>query len=104
MAEKTPADVGFPAEMNWRVSLLQAWIQRKWGQSYADRGVRALLHRLNRSFTCPTDTLAKADSVEHEPFRQPFRKRQIELVLGSVDRFLFQDESMIRDDQALPRT
>ncbi len=104
IVEKTPADVGFPAEMNGRAPLLQAWIRHEWDQSYSDRGVRALLYRLNMSFTCPTDTLAKADPVKQEAFRQTFRKLQIQWVLGSVDRLWFQDESMIRDDQALIRT
>ncbi len=45
IVEKTPADVGFPAEMNWRAPLLQEWIRREWDQSYSDRGVRALLLR-----------------------------------------------------------
>ena len=104
IVEKTPADVGFPAEVNWRAPLLQEWLRREWDQSYSDRGVRALLYRLNMSFTCPTYTLAKADPVKQEAFRQTFRKLQIQWVLGSVDRLWLQDESMIRDDQALTRT
>ena len=36
IVEKTPADVGFPAETNWRAPLLQEWIHREWGQSLND--------------------------------------------------------------------
>ncbi len=37
-----PADVGFPAEMNWTGPLVRAWIQQTFQVEYTDRGVRAL--------------------------------------------------------------
>ena len=100
---KTPADVGFPAKMNWTSPMIQNWIERKFGIAYSDRGTRELLCRLELRFTKPTYTFAKADPVKQEAFVQAFEAYK-KLLNGEVDRFLFIDESMIRDYQALSRT
>lgn len=67
---KTPEEVGFPAEMNWTSPLVQAWIEKEFGVVYADRSVRALLYRLDFSFTAPTYRLAKADPEKKTVFEQ----------------------------------
>lgn len=72
IVDKKPADVGFPAEMNWTSFLVQDWIKQAFGVEYTDRGVRKLLHRLGFSYTKPTYTLAKANPEKQEAFKQEF--------------------------------
>lgn len=74
IVEQTPADVGFPAEMNWNSFLIKEWIKREFGISYTDRGVRKVLHRLGFSYTKPTYTLAKADPEKQEAFKHEFEE------------------------------
>jgi transposase len=70
--ERRPADVGFPAEMNWNAPLIREWIEREYDVIYAERGVRKLLCRLGFSYTKPTYTLAKADPEKQAAFREEF--------------------------------
>lgn len=69
---QTPDQVGFPARMNWNSTLARQWINNNFGIEYSARGILDLLHRLNLSFTRPTYTLAKADSIKQEQFKQDF--------------------------------
>ena|GEM_PF-883267 len=43
---QTPADVGFPAKMNWTSPIIRKWIEQEFGVVYSDRGARELLYRL----------------------------------------------------------
>jgi transposase len=72
VTEKTPADVGFPAEMNWTAPLVCTWIEKEFQVKYSNRGTNWLLQRLGFSHTRPTYTLAKADPDKQEEFRQEF--------------------------------
>ena len=99
-----PADVGFPAEMNWTGPLVQAWIKQQFNVEYTERGVRALLYRLDLRWTQPTYVLAKADPLKQQAFVLEFDELKQALEAGQIDRILFQDESMIRDYQAIQRT
>lgn len=74
VTEKRPADVGFPAQMNWTSFLARDWIERQWGVVYQPRAVRQILHRLGLSFTKPTYTLAKADPVRQAAFKEEFER------------------------------
>lgn len=65
-----PADVGFPAKMNWTAPMIGKWIEQQFGVVYSERGTRELLYRLQLSFTTPTYTLAKADPIKQEAFKQ----------------------------------
>ncbi len=67
-------------------------------------GVRHLLYRLGFACTRPTYTLAKADPEKQAAFREAFERQRERLLDGDIDRILFEDESMIRDDQAVQRT
>ncbi|WP_431305983.1 IS630 family transposase [Mesobacillus subterraneus] len=104
IVEKKPADVGFPAEMNWTSFLVRDWIKQTFDIVYTDRGVRKLLTRLGFSYTKPTYTLAKADPQKQAMFKQENLKRLKKMMNDEIDRILFQDESMIRDYQALAHT
>lgn len=70
--EKKPADVGFPANMNWTSGLVRDWIHKQFQVEYSERGARELLYRLGFSFTRPTYTLAKSDPEKQEAFKQEF--------------------------------
>lgn len=72
IVEKTPADVGFPANMNWTAPLVRDWVQKHFQVEYSDRGARELLYRMGFSYTRPTYTLAKADPEKQEAFKQEF--------------------------------
>lgn len=72
IVDKSPADVGFPAKMNWTAPIVRKWIEQEFSVSYSERGARELLYRLELSFTTPTYTLAKADPVKQEAFKQEF--------------------------------
>jgi len=61
------------------------------------------LHRLGLSYTRPTYTLAKADPQKQEEFKKDFEFLK-NLLDGKIDHILFEDESMIRDYQAITKT
>ncbi len=104
IVDKTPVDVGFQARMNWTAPIIRKWIEQEFNVTYCERGTRELLYRLKLSFTKPTYTLAKADPVKQEAFKAEFGIVKKKLIYGEIDRILFEDESMIRDYQALSRT
>lgn len=62
-----------------------------------------VLYRLNLSYIRPTYVLAKADKKKQEQFKNNFEELKKHLD-GLVDTILFQDESMIRDYQAIQKT
>ncbi len=70
------------------------------GGVYGPRGSGALDLR----WTQPTYVLAKADPVKQKAFVLQFGELKQALEAGQIDRILFQDESMIRDYQAIQRT
>jgi transposase len=72
IVNNTPKDVGFPNNMNWTSPIIRTWIKNEFGVTYSDRGTRALLYRLNLSYTAPTYTLKKADPAKQELFRLQF--------------------------------
>ncbi|ANS48317.1 hypothetical protein BT246_29550 [Bacillus thuringiensis] len=70
IASKLPVDVGFLAKYSWTLSIIASFIKREWNASYTLRGVSRLLHDLGLSYTKPTYTLAKADPVKQQEFRE----------------------------------
>jgi transposase len=74
VTDQTPADQGFPVQMNWTSPLVRKWIEQKWEIRYSDRGTRDLLYRLELRFTKPTYTLAKADPQKQEEFKEHFQE------------------------------
>lgn len=74
IVNKTPVDVGFPAKMNWTAPMIRKWIEQEFNVQFSERGTRDLLYRLKLSFTRPTYTLAKADPVKQEAFKQVFEE------------------------------
>lgn len=70
---------------------------------YSHREMADVLYRTDLSFTRPTYTLAKADPQKQEHFKQDFEILK-NLLDGNIDHILFEDESMIRDYQAIQKT
>lgn len=56
------------------------------------------------SFTKPTQTLAAADPIKKQQFVDETFPELKKDETGEIARLLFEDESMIRDYQALQRT
>jgi transposase len=46
---KRPADVGFEAKYTWTLKLATHYIEREFGQTFSERGLSLLLHRLGFS-------------------------------------------------------
>ncbi len=61
-----------------------------------------VLHKLNLNYTRPTYVLGTADKVKQENFKIDF-ETQKNLINGDVDHIFFEDESMIRDYQAIQK-
>ena len=62
-----------------------------------------LLHRIKVSYTRPTYSLAKADPEKQEKFREELESIK-KLLNDDIDVILYEDESMIRDYQAIMKT
>jgi len=103
-AEQTPQEVEFLAEMNGTGPIVWRWIRQACGVEFPERGVWHLLNRMGFSCTRSTDTLAKDDLERQATFRDTFGEQRIRLLHGDIDHRLFEDESIIHDDQAIQRT
>jgi transposase len=101
---KTPVDVGFPVQMNWTAALIRDWIKQEFDVNYSVGGVKDLLKRLNFTYTRPTYVLAKADVEKQEAFKEEFEEVKKRAALDENVVVLFEDESMIRDYQAIGAT
>jgi len=99
-----PADVGFTATYNWTAKIVKEYIQKTFNVNYSISGVTTLLHRLGFSYTRPSYTLKKADPEKQEQFKKEFNDLKKKLIDDEFARILFEDESMIRDYQAICRT
>ncbi|MFD1413732.1 IS630 family transposase [Oceanobacillus jeddahense] len=104
VSTKVPADVGFTARYNWTLSLITQFVKNKWDISYSLRGMLRLLHSLGLSYTRPTYTLEKADPEKQKEFTDTTFPTLKKLVNEEIHHILFEDESMIRDYQAIQRT
>lgn len=69
---KTPADMGFTANLNWTAGIVAEYILKEFNIHFTVKGATLLLKRLNLSFTRPTYTLANADTKKQEQFRKEF--------------------------------
>ncbi|MCL4352034.1 MAG: winged helix-turn-helix domain-containing protein [Firmicutes bacterium] len=87
--------------MNGAAPLVQRFIKNRCGVTFSERGVRHRLYRLGFACTPPTYTLAKADPDKQTAFRETFEGQRQRLLRSDIDRILFEDESMIRDYQAI---
>ncbi|MEW9106946.1 winged helix-turn-helix domain-containing protein, partial [Paenibacillus sp.] len=102
--DHVPHEVGYTAKFNWTLGFMASYILREFGPSYAIRGVSKLMHRLDMSYTKPIYTLEAADEEKQKEFVEGTFPGLKNFDNGEIDHLLFEDESMIRDYQALQRT
>jgi hypothetical protein len=96
--------VGFKSKFNWTLEIIAAYIKQEFGHEYSLRGVSKMMHRLGLSYTKPTYTLAAADEEKQKEFAENTFPEVKKYDNGEIDHILFEDESMIRDYQALQYT
>ena len=99
ISTQTPeeADVGIFA--NWTSSLACKFAEERFGVVFSDWRMRNLFDRVGLSYTT-TYTLEKANPEKQEQFKKDFETLK-KLLNNDVARILFEDESMIRDYQAV---
>ncbi|MGL4874235.1 MAG: IS630 family transposase [Clostridium sp.] len=100
---KTPDEVGFESRKNWTIEIIRQWAIKEFNIEMSHKGIAVVLHRLNLSYTRPTYVLKKADKEKQELFKQDFVELK-KLLDGKIDHILFEDESMVRDYQAIQKT
>lgn len=99
----TPHEVGFTGRFNWSAKLAARWVEEKFDIVYQESSMLQQLHQLGLSYTRPTYTLAKADPIKQEQFRKVLETKKKNLN-NDIQHLLFEDESTIRDYQALMNT
>ena len=70
VSEKLPKDVGLEPFCNWTAPLACKYVKEHFGVDFSERGMRDVFYRLKLSYTRPTYTLAKADPVKQEEFKE----------------------------------
>ncbi len=70
ISEKLPKDVGLEPFCNWTAPLACQYVKNCFGVEFSERGMRDVFYRLKLSYTRPTYTLAKADPVKQEEFKE----------------------------------
>ena len=103
VSTKTPTDVNLEPYMSWNSKLICLWVKQAFGITYTNGGMRDMLIRLGFSYTSPTYSLAKASKEKQEVFKSQFEVLK-KLSEGKINHLLFQDESLIKDYQALCKT
>ena len=70
ISEKLPKDVGLEPFCNWTAPLACQYVKEHFGVDFSERGMRDVFYRLHLSYIRPTYTLAKADPVKQEEFKE----------------------------------
>lgn len=103
ITEKLPKEVGLEPFCNWTAPLACQYVKKQFGVEFSARGMRDVFYRLRLSYTRPTYTLAKADPVKQEAFKERLESLK-KLLEEEIACILYEDESMIRDYQAIQKT
>ena len=72
ISTKLPKEVGLEPFANWSAPLACKWVNKQFGVSFSERGMRDVFYRLKLSYTRPTYVLKKADPVKQEAFKADF--------------------------------
>lgn len=99
--QKAPKEADIGVSANWTSILMQDFIEKKFAKKLTPTGIQKILHRMGFSFTRPTYTLARADKKISE-FEANFQITKDKVNNSTV--ILFEDESYIRDYQAICST
>lgn len=100
---KTPANLELTANFNWTDGIVAEYILKEFNIHFTVKGATLLVKRLNLSFTRPTYTLGNADSQKQDQFREEIAGAK-NWKMGLIQHILFEDESMVRDYQAIGAT
>lgn len=103
VTNNTPDEVGFNNRKNWTIDLVRQWIEKNLNIIINPSSMAVILHRLNLSYIRPTYILKKADKNKQEIFKKTVWTSKKHLN-GEASHILFQDESIIRDYQAIQKT
>ncbi len=80
ISKRLPKDVGLEPFCNWSAPLACQYVKNRFGVEFSERGMRDVFYRLKLSYTRPTYTLAKADPVKQEAFKERLEGNVIKLV------------------------
>ena len=69
----TPDEVGFESRKNWDTTIIRQLVSKLYGVSFCQRGMLDVLYRNGLSYTRPTYSLEKADSLKQEEFKEQFK-------------------------------
>lgn len=103
ITEKLPKDVGLEPFCNWTAPLACCYVKKRFNVEFSERGMRDVFYRLKLSYTRPTYVLAKADAEKQAEFSVKLEGIK-KLLNYEIKYLLFEDESMIRDYQAIQKT
>ncbi len=98
-----PKDVGLHPYCNWTAPLACKYVKDTYGVEFSERGMRDVFYRLGLSYTRPTYVLAKADCKSRRSSGSTWKGLK-KLLNGEIAHLLYEDESMIRDYQAIQKT
>ena len=70
ISKKLPKDVGLEPFCNWTAPLACKYVKEHYGVDFSERGMRDVFYCLKLSYTRPTYTLARADPVKQEEFKE----------------------------------
>lgn len=104
ISTQTPQEAGIGVFANWTAALACCLVAERFKVKYSQRGMRNLFDRIGLSYTRPTYTLAKANPEKQEAFKTEFESIKKKLLNNEINTVLFEDESMIRDYQAIMKT
>ena len=99
----TPEEAGVGIFTNWTATLTCRLAEDRFVVKFSERRMRDLFYRIGLSYTRPAYTPNKADPKKQDAFRQQFEDLK-KLLSGEIDVMPFEDESMIRDYQAIMKT
>ncbi len=88
ISEKLPKDVGLEPFCNWTAPLACKYVKNRFGVEFSERGMRDVFYRLKLSYTRPTYTLAKADPVKQEEFKERLEGIKKGLFNGKIAHLL----------------
>ncbi|MFL0163638.1 winged helix-turn-helix domain-containing protein [Candidatus Clostridium helianthi] len=99
---KTLEDFGFESKKNSNIELVRQSVIKEFNVTISHRGIAYVSYRVNLSYTRPTYILVKANKEKQEKFKDDFKVVK-KCLNGLVDTILFEEESMIRDYQAIKK-
>lgn len=102
ISNHTLNEVVFHNRYNWTISIVKEYIKNNYDIDFCMSATHVVIKRLVLSHTRPTYVLAKSHKDKQEDFLKDFNLLK-EYLNDEVQHILFDDESMIRDYQAIQK-